>query len=119
MFGATLRNTPFFANFPRYELPVRFARLKRIRRAKNLNTTRVAWRRRTDWLKAGDVTQEELRAMYRRDGGVCVYCKTPVKARFSPKDPRGFDHILSRYAGGKHTASNIVVCCRSCNERKG
>lgn len=29
------------------------------------------------------------------------------------------DHVVPRTAGGRTTASNIVACCRACNQAKG
>lgn len=98
--------------------PAYWANKARRRRGRNWQTAKRAWQRRADWLAAGDVTRQQLREVYARDGGRCVYCRTPVKAAFNPKRPRGFDHVRPRIAGGKHTAGNLVVACRYCNERK-
>lgn len=84
----------------------------------------ACWRRRSkEWHaanpdKSRDVTRQQLVAIAERDGHICTYCKQPVRYRFSPLDPRGFDHVQPRSKGGKHTAANIVSCCRSCNELK-
>lgn len=89
------------------------------RRLRKPETNTKARRIRLDWLLSGDVTREELITIYEKSEGHCTYCGRTVRARFTPFDPRGFDHVKSRAKGGKHTASNIVVCCRPCNERKG
>ena len=81
-------------------------------------TAKEAWARRVRWLMAGDVTRTQLIELYGKHNGTCKYCGTHVKARFVPMDPRGFDHIKPRIKGGKHTAKNMVVCCRRCNELK-
>lgn len=94
------------------------AKRKRIRRANNPETTKAAWRRRVDWLRAGDVTETDLRDVFFRCGGRCVYCGEVVVPRFSPADPRGFDHVVARANGGKHTKSNLVVACGNCNAEK-
>jgi predicted Zn-ribbon and HTH transcriptional regulator len=73
---------------------------------------------RMTWLKAGDVTWQQLREVYLRDGGACVYCGTPVSVSTRTSNPVGFDHVIPRMKGGCHTASNLVVCCRSCNSSK-
>lgn len=75
---------------------------------------------REAWLRAGDVAVQQLRQIWERDAGKCRYCSESVqKPRFSRYYPRGFDHVISRAKGGLHTASNLVVCCRSCNAKKG
>jgi len=82
-------------------------------------TAAKAYRRRRQWLEAGNVTAQQLREIYKAHAGQCAYCHTHIpKPRFNPLDLRGFDHVIARAKGGKHTAENIVVCCRSCNEIK-
>lgn len=74
--------------------------------------------RREAWLKAGDVTKAQLLHIVKIWQGCCAYCGKRVETYCSPLHLRGFDHVTSRAQGGKHTASNIVVCCRACNEAK-
>lgn len=76
------------------------------------------YERRNAWLRTGDVTREQLQAIWKAYAGKCAYCGIPVMPRYTPCDPRGFDHVVPRIRGGKHTAMNIVVCCRRCNELK-
>jgi 5-methylcytosine-specific restriction endonuclease McrA len=71
-----------------------------------------------DWKKAGDVTWQELREIYLRDGGACVYCGTPVSVVTRPASAVGFDHVIPYSKGGQHTADNLVTCCVPCNSRK-
>jgi len=79
-----------------------------------------SYKRRVDWYKEGDVTKQELIYIYILQEGKCFYCDVPVEEpRFNPTDIRGFDHIYPREKGGKHTLSNLVLCCGSCNEQKG
>lgn len=88
------------------------------RRFRKPSTMQASYKRRAEWLGAGDVTREQLIEISRRDNGQCICCGAPVRARFTPSDPRGFDHIVPRVQGGKHTASNLVVYCRKCNSQK-
>lgn len=77
-------------------------------------------RQRQEWLKLGDVTRDQLKSIWARDNECCVYCGMHVPCpRFAPLSPRGFDHVVPMARGGHHTASNIAVCCRPCNTRKG
>lgn len=106
----------------------RYDKKFRLERPEEYNTKRRRYRKqstnqkqrlkRLKWLLDGDVTREQLIEIYERDK-VCIYCGKKVKPRFTVTDPRGFDHSIPRINGGKHTASNIVVCCRQCNELKG
>jgi 5-methylcytosine-specific restriction endonuclease McrA len=92
---------------------------KRTQRANNPETTKAAYERRMAWLRSGDVTPEELRAIYQESLGRCHYCGCLVeRPRFASTELRGFDHVIPRIQGGKHTASNMVVCCKLCNARK-
>lgn len=91
---------------------------RRRQRARNLETGRNARLRRMEWLRAGDVTREQLIEIFEQAKGKCHYCQTQVTPRFSPLHPRGYDHVKPRAKDGRHTASNIVVCCRRCNELK-
>lgn len=97
----------------------RMVRHKRERRARNPQTTQMAWRRRIEWLASGDVTREQLAAILHAAQGRCHYCNALVRCvRLNPHDPRGFDHRVPRARGGQHTATNIVLACADCNERK-
>lgn len=80
---------------------------------------RAAWANRLEWLRSGDVTKAQLVALVERSGSRCAYCGVPVSVCVKPKRPSGFDHIVPRCAGGVHTIRNIVVCCLSCNRKKG
>lgn len=75
--------------------------------------------RRKQWFHEGDVTVEQLRELVVRSRSRCHYCGVVVKCRCIPAEPRGFDHVLPRGRGGKHTISNMVVCCWPCNTSKG
>lgn len=74
---------------------------------------------RYEWIQAGDVTKDQLIELYRTSGEKCYRCGVEVRPVFQPKSPCGFDHLISRTNGGRHTISNLAVCCRSCNVRKG
>ena len=57
--------------------------------------------RRTQWWKN------------RRATGVCHYCGD----RFPPRELT-MDHVVPLSRGGRTTRSNVVPCCKSCNDRK-
>ncbi len=53
--------------------------------------------------------------LYVRDNYTCQYCGRSVK---NPKE-RTIDHVIPRSRGGKTVWSNVVLCCRKCNLKKG
>jgi len=48
--------------------------------------------------------------IFRRDGHKCGYC--------SSKKDLTLDHILPKSRGGKNTWTNLVTCCKKCNNKK-
>lgn len=102
----------------RTERPEKAAARKREKYHRNAEHYRSKNAERLAWLRAGDVTAEQLAILFGASGGVCRYCGKSMKARLTPSDPRGFDHVVPRSKGGKHSINNMVVCCRSCNERR-
>jgi len=48
-----------------------------------------------------------------RGHGQCYYCK----GRF-PAKTLTMDHVIPVSRGGKSTKSNIVACCKDCNNKK-
>lgn len=52
------------------------------------------------------------REIFRRDNYTCQYC--------GHRDTHlTIDHIIPKRLGGKHSWSNVVAACPSCNHRKG
>lgn len=49
----------------------------------------------------------------RRGHGRCYYCGKAV-----PPRELTMDHVVPIIRGGKSTKSNVVPCCKPCNERK-
>jgi len=52
--------------------------------------------------------------VYLRDNGLCQYCGCSVE-----KSKVTLDHVIPKSHGGKLSWDNIVLCCRSCNQKKG
>jgi 5-methylcytosine-specific restriction endonuclease McrA len=60
----------------------------------------------------GHHTGTEIKALFRRQGGKCVYCRTPLKKGYHA------DHIIPISKGGSNWISNIQLTCSDCNHRK-
>ena len=52
--------------------------------------------------------------IYKRDKNICQYCGKKFKT-----EELNIDHVVPLSRGGKHTWSNVVCSCISCNLRKG
>jgi len=74
---------------------------------KNKNHTRRAF------TKKGDVTTSQL-AELQQNAKLCYWCKTSLK-----NIGTHIDHYIPISKGGKHTISNLVISCKSCNLKKG
>ncbi len=53
------------------------------------------------------------RALFARDGYLCLYCGQPFAARDLTRD-----HVIPVSRGGGDSWSNLVSACRGCNQRK-
>ncbi len=53
--------------------------------------------------------------LFLRDKFTCQYCGKLLK---NPKD-RTIDHVIPKSRGGKTVWTNVVLCCRKCNLKKG
>lgn len=53
------------------------------------------------------------RSLYRRDGGICMYCGERVAMH-----QMTMDHIVPESRGGRATWTNMVLSCKPCNNRK-
>ena len=57
----------------------------------------------------GRAWQRTRQRIFERDGYRCRYCGGPAEV---------VDHIVAIAHGGTDDDSNLVACCRDCNERK-
>lgn len=53
------------------------------------------------------------RAVYRHYRGVCAYCHEKIPFSEATKD-----HVYPRSKGGSNDDTNLILACRSCNNRK-
>lgn len=50
----------------------------------------------------------------------CFYCNVQViKTNANIDNRQTLDHIIPKCKGGKSDRYNIVICCHSCNAKKG
>lgn len=56
------------------------------------------------------VPRDIQRAVYKRDGGKCVYCGNRRNLEF--------DHIIPLAKGGSNTIKNLQILCQKCNRQK-
>jgi len=56
-------------------------------------------------------------AIYLRDNFACVYCEKDLKRVKSKL--RTIDHIIPRENRGSNHPTNLVTCCKRCNDLKG
>ena len=72
---------------------------------------------RTRWTRTQDkryvVTSRDIRRLRLRQGNACFYCNT------SFRDTPTMDHVIPLSRGGATSIGNLVLCCRSCNSKKG
>jgi len=69
-------------------------------------------RRAREFNAAGEYRTSEVMRQLARQGGLCAYCKEPVRGQPDP------DHVLPLSRGGRNAMSNIVAACRPCNTDK-
>lgn len=70
-----------------------------------------------EWRRRGQIARRQMtttlrRAVFRRDGRRCRYCRTRT-------GPFHIDHIFPVSRGGESILSNLAVACLPCNRSKG
>ena len=67
------------------------------------------------WQGMNWIRQSSRLAIYLRDGLACVYCEESVEdgAQLS------LDHVKPHSKGGSNAATNLVTCCKHCNDSRG
>jgi len=67
---------------------------------------------RRDKYKKGDVTTEQIKELYKNTKN-CYWCNCKLE-----KNNTHLDHYIPLSKDGKHTISNLVLACGSCNRKK-
>jgi 5-methylcytosine-specific restriction endonuclease McrA len=60
----------------------------------------------------GSFTADELKALFKKQTGKCVYCTAALGKSYCA------DHIVPLMRGGSNWIANIQLLCRSCNAKK-
>lgn len=76
----------------------------------------TAQQRRANWYGSNWIRREKRLAIYLRDSFTCAYCG----AKLHNAKPRQvtLDHIDPVCSAGNNEATNLVTCCKPCNDRK-
>jgi len=53
------------------------------------------------------------RALFSRDGHVCMYCGSEFQNKLLTRD-----HIIPKSKGGSDTWDNVITACKACNNKK-
>ena len=57
-------------------------------------------------------------AVFYRDRGRCVYCRSDLSGLITVGSDRNFDHVVPLARGGLNDVTNIQLLCAACNARK-
>jgi 5-methylcytosine-specific restriction endonuclease McrA len=60
----------------------------------------------------GSHTGDEIKALYVKQGGLCIYCRTDLQDKYD------VDHIQPLARGGSNWISNLQLACKPCNNQK-
>jgi len=71
--------------------------------------------RQANWQGMNWITQKKRLAIYLRDGCACAYCGTTIEdgAQLT------LDHLKPHSKGGTNVETNLVTCCKRCNDSRG
>jgi 5-methylcytosine-specific restriction endonuclease McrA len=70
-------------------------------------------RRAIERSAGGKYTEDDVRAMYKRQKGKCYYCGEKVGKKYH------VDHVVPLSRGGSNSPDNLVIACPYCNDSKG
>jgi 5-methylcytosine-specific restriction endonuclease McrA len=69
------------------------------------------------WNGSNWIRRDKRLAIYLRDTWRCAYCKRDL-SQVKPK-LRTLDHLTPVSDGGTNDETNLVTCCKRCNDSKG
>jgi len=68
-----------------------------------------------NWNGMNWIRQEKRLAIYLRDGLSCAWCGKGVEDGVT----LSLDHLKPHAKGGENHATNLVTCCKFCNDSRG
>lgn len=68
-----------------------------------------------NWQGMNWITQHKRLAIYLRDGLACAWCGVSVEEGVT----LSLDHVKAHSKGGSNHESNLVTCCKRCNDSRG
>lgn len=81
-------------------------------REKEIARTWANKEKQREYIADGTLTQEEIRRLF-ATATHCCYCAERMRSQ-----DKTLDHVIPLSRGGKHSADNVVIACRSCNVSK-
>ena len=60
----------------------------------------------------GQITAEQIAALYAKQRGRCAACRKALKGQYQ------LDHVMPLALGGEHTIENAQILCSRCNQSK-
>lgn len=79
---------------------------------------RAAHKRRSRFLKAGEMPSIEALCTLRESSVFCPYCACEMVGGYLSPNEKTLDHKIPLSRGGTNALSNLECVCRSCNTRK-
>ena len=68
-----------------------------------------------NWQGMNWIRQEKRLAIYLRDGMACAWCGKGVESEVV----LSLDHLKAHSDGGSNHETNLVTCCKFCNDSRG
>ena len=63
-----------------------------------------------------EIAKDYKKQAFLRDRGFCKYCGLDLMQSLSHFWSYTVDHVEARSVGGQDVVSNVVLCCKACNE---
>lgn len=70
------------------------------------------------YLKRSHIPQWAKNAVFHRDKGICVICKTDITRLVNLQNGIHYDHIMPLAKGGMNDVTNLQILCEKCNGTK-
>lgn len=70
------------------------------------------------YLQRARIPQWAKNAVYHRDKGLCVNCKTDLTRLINLKNSIHYDHVIPLSKGGMNDVINLQILCEKCNKEK-